>query len=75
MGVVSKIALVLVIIGALNWGLVGLFRFDCVGWLLGGTASIFSRIVFTIVGLAALVAIPMLFERERPEQPGRPDGE
>lgn len=56
-------------------GLVGLFRFDCVGWLLGGTASIFSRIVFTIVGLAALVAIPMLFERERPEQPGRPDGE
>ena len=75
MGVVSKIALVLVIIGALNWGLVGLFRFDCVGWLLGGTASIFSRIVFTIVGLAAIVAIPMLFEKDRPEQPGSPESE
>ena len=72
---IKKICLALLIIGGLNWGLVGLFRCDCVGWLLGGTASIFSRIVFTIVGLAALVAIPMLFERERPEQPGRPDGE
>ena len=42
---------------------------------LGGTASIFSRIVFTIVGLAAIVAIPMLFEKDRPEQPGSPESE
>ena len=75
MKIVDRIALILVIIGALNWGSIGLFRFDCVGWLLGGTASIFSRIVFNIVGLAAIVAIPMLFEKDRPEQPGSPESE
>ena len=72
---IKKIFLGQLMICGLNWGLVGLFRFDCVGWLLGGTASIFSRIVFTIVGLAAIVAIPMLFEKDRPEQPGSPESE
>ena len=61
---IKKICLALLIIGGLNWGLVGLFQFDLVGWLLGGAASIFSRVIFTVVGLAAVVAIPMLFERE-----------
>ena len=42
-----KICLVLMIVGGINWGLVGLFQFDFVGWLLGGSASIWSRIVFT----------------------------
>ena len=46
------------IVGGINWGLVGLFQFDFVGWLLGGSASIWSRIVFTLVGLAACAASP-----------------
>ena len=47
--------------GGINWGLVGLVQFDFVGWLLGGSASIWSRIVFTLVGVAALCGIPGLF--------------
>ena len=57
---IDKIALALVIIGAVNWGLIGLFSFDLVGWLFGGSASTISRIIFTLVGLAALGAIPGL---------------
>ena len=48
-----KVCLILMIIGGINWGLVGLFQFDFVGWLLGGSSSIWSRIVFTVVGVAA----------------------
>ena len=55
-----KVCLILMIIGGINWGLVGLFQFDFVGWLLGGSASIWSRIVFTLVGLAALCGIPLV---------------
>ena len=62
----DKLALVLSIIGALNWGLVGIFRFDFVGWLFGGQTAVVSRIVFTIVGLAGLWCISLLF-RESPE--------
>ena len=43
-----KVCLILMIIGGINWGLVGLFQFDFVGWLLGGSSSIWSRIVFTV---------------------------
>ena len=56
-----KICLCLMIIGGINWGLIGLFQFDFVGWLLGGSSSLWSRIVFTIVGAAALCGIPGLF--------------
>ena len=56
-----KICLILMIIGGINWGLVGLFQFDFVGWLLGGSSS---RIVFTVVGAAALCGIPGLFSDE-----------
>ena len=59
-----KICLILMIIGGINWGLVGLFQFDFVGWLLGGSSSIWSRIVFTVVGAAALCGIPGLFSDE-----------
>ncbi|MBQ8647745.1 MAG: DUF378 domain-containing protein [Oscillospiraceae bacterium] len=55
-----KICVVLLIVGGLNWGLVGLFSFDAVGWLLGGSASLLSRIVYTLVGAAAIGAIPGL---------------
>ena len=59
-----KICLILMIIGGINLGLVGLFQFDFVGWLLGGSSSIWSRIVFTVVGAAALCGIPGLFSDE-----------
>ena len=55
-----KVCVILLIIGGVNWGLVGLFSFDAVGWLLGGSASLLSRIVFTVVGVAAVCAIPGL---------------
>jgi len=56
-----KICLLLLIVGGLNWGLVGLFQFDFVGWLLGGSGSIWSRAVFVLVGAGAICAIPGLF--------------
>lgn len=59
----DKIALALTIIGAINWGSIGLFKFDIVGFLFGGTDSIISRIIFTLVGIAGLWAISILFKR------------
>ena len=59
----DKTALVLVIIGAINWRLIGIFGFDLVGALFGGQMSIISRIVYTIVGLAGLWSITILFKR------------
>ena len=64
---ILKVTSILMIIGGINWGLVGLFQFDFVGWLLGGSASIWSRIVFTLVGIAALCGIPGLFSDETDE--------
>ncbi|MBQ8893767.1 MAG: DUF378 domain-containing protein [Clostridia bacterium] len=58
----NKIALVLAIIGCLNWGLVGLFKFDLVGWIFGGTDAIISRIIFVIVALAGIWLINLLFK-------------
>ena len=57
----DKIALILVIIGAVNWGLVGLFRFDLIAWMFGGSAAIISRLVYTLVALAGIWAISLLF--------------
>lgn len=62
---IDKIALILIIIGALNWGSVGIFGFDVVGWLFGGQLAILSRIIFTLVGLAGLWSITMLFKDKR----------
>lgn len=65
----DRIALILVIIGAINWGSVGIFKFDIVGWICGGTYSVISRIIFTIVGLAGIWCISLLFrERDTIEQ-------
>lgn len=61
MSIVYKICIVLLIVGGLNWGLIGLFDFNLVGWLFGGATSWLSRIIFTLVGLAAIGAIPSLF--------------
>jgi hypothetical protein len=57
----DKTALTLLIIGGLNWGLVSLFRFDLVAWLFGGSATMLSRLIYGLVGLAALWCISLLF--------------
>ena len=61
MTTLDRIALVLVIIGAINWGLVGLFQFDLVAALFGGQSATLSRIVYVIVGLAGLYCLVPLF--------------
>ena len=67
--IMDKIALALIIIGALNWGSIGLFSFDVVGWIFGGQAALGSRIVFVLVALAGIWCISMLFHRsERREK-------
>ena len=66
MMIINKIALVIAIIGTLNWGLVGLFSFDLVAWIFGGQEAIGSRIVYTIVALAGIWCISLIFRaRER----------
>ena len=59
----DMVALILSVIGCINWGLVGLFRFDLVAWLFGGSASLLSRIVYTLVGLAGLWCISLFFRK------------
>ena len=59
----DKIALFLLLVGGLNWGLVGLFGFDLVAWVCGGSNSIVSRIVYVVVALAALWCISLYFKR------------
>lgn len=61
----DTIALILAIIGSVNWGLVGIFRFDLVAWIFGGQAAVISRIIYTLVGLAGLWCITLLFRRNR----------
>lgn len=58
---IDKLALILVIIGALNWGSVGLFGFDCVAFLFGGQTGAISRIIYSLVGIAGLWCISLLF--------------
>ena len=62
----DRLALILTIIGGLNWGGIGLFRFDTVAWLCGGQTSIVSRIIYTAVAISALWCISLLV-RERNE--------
>lgn len=59
----DTIALILSIIGCLNWGLIGLFQFDLVAWLFGSQAALLSRVVYTLVGLAGLWDITLLLRR------------
>ena len=60
----DKLAFLLTIIGAINWGSIGIFRFDIVAWIFGGQDAIVSRIIYTLVGLAGVWCISLLF-RER----------
>lgn len=59
--IMDRIALILTIIGALNWGSIGLFQFDIVAWICGGQSSLLSRIIFTVVGLAGIWCISLIF--------------
>ena len=61
----DTIAQILSIVGCLNWGLVGLFQFDLVAWLFGGVDSLVSRIIYTLVGLAGVWCISLLFRRDQ----------
>ncbi|WMJ84085.1 DUF378 domain-containing protein [Oscillospiraceae bacterium LTW-04] len=58
---INKLALLLVIIGALNWGLIGLFELDAVAWLFGTQGALGSRIVYTLVAVAGVWCISLLF--------------
>lgn len=66
--IIDKIALILSIIGGLNWGSIGIFGFDLVAFLFGGSSSALSRIVYTLVGLAAIWCISLLFRNDESAQ-------
>ena len=59
--IMDRIALILTVIGALNWGSIGLFQFDIVAWICGGQSSLLSRIIYTVVGLAGIWCISLIF--------------
>ena len=63
----DKLAILLVTVGALNWGSIGLFGFDFGSWALGGPGALLTRIVFTLVGVAGVWAISLLFRPMRDE--------
>ena len=57
----DKIALIFTIVGGINWGLVGIFQFDLVAWIFGGQSAIISRIIYTVIALAAVWCVSLLF--------------
>ena len=61
MMIIDRIALALTVIGALNWGSIGLFEFDLVAWICGGQTALLSRIIYTIVALAGVWCISLIF--------------
>ena len=62
----DRVSLLLVIIGALNWLLVGLFQFEAVAWLCGGQTAVISRIIYAVVGVAGLWCVSLLFRDREP---------
>lgn len=63
MKIIDKIALLLIVIGAINWGLIGLFNFNLVDTIFG-TASLISRIIYVLVGISGLWGIKLLFDKD-----------
>ena len=59
--IMDRIALILTIIGALNWGSIGLFQFDIVAWICGGQDALVSRIIYTVIALAGIWCISLIF--------------
>lgn len=68
--IMDRIALILAIIGGINWGCIGLFRFDVVAYLFGGQTSTLSRVIYTLVGLSAIWCISLLFREHRTADEG-----
>lgn len=68
MMIIDRIALALVIIGSLNWGSIGIFNFDFVSWICGGGETALARIIFTLVGLAGIWSISLLFRETSEEE-------
>ena len=58
----DRIALILLVIGGINWGLIGIFQFDLVAFIFGGSAAILSRIVYVLVALSAIWCISLFFK-------------
>ena len=65
MSLIQRIALILTVIGAINWGLIGFFQVDLVAFLFGGQDAIISRVVYALVGIAGLINIGLLFAPDR----------
>ena len=65
MSLIQRIALILTVIGAINWGLIGFFQFDLVAFLFGGQDAIISRVVYALVGIAGLINIGLLVAPDR----------
>lgn len=61
MNILQRIALIVVIIGALNWGLIGLFDFNLVGFIFDPLSVVISRIIYSLVGVAGIICISALF--------------
>ncbi len=64
----DRTSLIITIIGAINWLLVGLFRFDLVAYICGGQTAVISRVIYTIVGIAGLWCVTLLFRQRVPAQ-------
>ncbi len=65
MKILDRIALFLLIVGGVNWGLVGIFNFDLVAYLFGGSAGLISRIIYILVALCAVWCISLYFRNSR----------
>lgn len=68
MSVLDRIALALTVVGGINWGLVGIFKFDLVAWICGGQTSLIARIIYVLVGICALWCIGLLFRDDGAEK-------
>ena len=66
--VLDRIALILVVVGALNWGLIGLFGLDLVAFIFGGQMAVVSRVIYALVGLGGLWCVSLLFRERVPGQ-------
>jgi len=71
LSIIDRIALILTVVGALNWGSVGLFQFDVVAWISGGSATVLARIVYTLVALAGLWCLSLVFRTDEMREHNR----
>lgn len=62
MDILKRVALILLIIGGINWGLIGLFQFDLVAAIFGDQNAVLSRVIYTLVGISALISLAILFD-------------